>query len=145
MATLSGKPYELTAETLHHCQVTYVRGDEFLRLVARHPEISQAAMAQLVADYDSAREQLRTVGLSSSLQARLARLLLEWSAGAGDAKLGSRLSIPLTHEEIGELIGSSRETVTRALSDFRHRNLVIIKGSSLMIPSRAALGSFAAA
>lgn len=144
MATLSGKPYEVTAETLHPCQVAFVRRDEFLRFMNQNPEASHAVVKQLSSNYHGACEQLRTVGLSASAPAKLARLLLEWSAGAEQTKNGTKSHLPLTHEEIAEFIGSSRETVTRTLSDFREKRLVTLKGSTLMIPNRAALESFAA-
>jgi len=143
MATLSGKPYEVTAETLHPCQVAFVRRDEFLRFMTHNPEASHAVVKQLSSNYHGACEQLRTVGLSASAPAKLARLLLEWSAGAEQTKNGTKSHLPLTHEEIAEFIGSSRETVTRTLSDFRDKRLVTLKGSTLMIPNRAALESFA--
>jgi len=95
------------------------------------------------AQYQGACEQLRTVGLSTSAHEKLARLLLTWSAGMQPTKEGTRLKLPLTHEEIAEFIGTTRETVTRTLSDFKVRHLVAIQGSTLMIPSRAALESFA--
>jgi len=53
--------------------------------------------------------------------------------------------MPLTHEEIAELIGSSRETVTRTLSEFKSKRLLSLKGSRLMIWNRAALESFVSA
>jgi CRP/FNR family transcriptional regulator len=142
MAVLSGKPYEVTAETLHPCQIAFVRREDFLRFVAQHPDATQAVVRQLSSNYHGACEQLRTVGLSSSAPAKLARLLLEWSAGAEETKLGTRIHLPLTHEEIAEFIGSTRETVTRTLSSFRDRHLVTLKGSTLMISNRAALESF---
>ena len=145
MATLSGKPYEVTAETLHPCQIAFVRRDDFLHFVAQHPEASHAVVKQLSSNYHGACEQLRIVGLAASIPAKLARLLLEWSAGAEETKVGTRTHLPLTHEEIAEFIGSSRETVTRTLSDFRDRHLVTLKGSTLVIPNRAALESLAAA
>jgi CRP/FNR family cyclic AMP-dependent transcriptional regulator len=95
------------------------------------------------AQYHGACEQLRTVGLSTSAQEKLARLLLSWSAGIQQTKEGTRIKVPLTHEEIAEFIGTTRETVTRTLSDFKVRHLVAIQGSTLMIPNRAALESFA--
>jgi CRP/FNR family cyclic AMP-dependent transcriptional regulator len=49
----------------------------------------------------------------------------------------------MTHEEIGEFIGPSRETITRTLSDFKHRKLVMLEGSTLMISNRVALESYA--
>ena len=139
MATFSGEPYELTAETLRPCQVAFVRTDEFLRFIAQHPEASLSIVKLLTAHYHAACEQLKTVGLSASAPEKLARLLLGWSVGGEETKLGTRITLPLTHQEIAEFIGSSRETVTRTLSDFRSRHLVTLKGSTLMIPNRKAL------
>lgn len=145
MAALSGKPYEVTAETLHPCQIAFVRRDEFVRFVSRHPEASQGIVRQLSSNYHGACEQLRTVALSASAPEKLAKLLLDWSAGAEVTNLGIRITLPLTHEEIAEFIGSTRETVTRTLSDFRNRRLVTFKGSTLLISNRAALETFVTA
>ena len=139
MATLSGEPYEVTAETLRPCQVAFVRRDEFLRFIAQHPEACLGVVKLLTAHYHAACEQLKTVGLSASAPEKLARLLLGWSVGGEETKLGTRITLPLTHQEIAEFIGSSRETVTRTLSDFRSRHLVTLKGSTLMIADRPAL------
>jgi len=88
-------------------------------------------------------DQLRTVGLSASAPEKLARLLLEWSENGQTTERGTRCRMPLTHGEIGEFIGASRETVTRTLSVFKSRQLIAFKGSTLMIPSRAALAHYA--
>jgi CRP/FNR family cyclic AMP-dependent transcriptional regulator len=143
MAALCGGTYEVTAETIHPCQVAFVRREDFQRFVAKHPEASQGVARQMTMQYQAACEQLRTVGLSASAQEKLARLLLTWSAGIEQTKGGTRIKIPLTHEEIAEFIGTTRETVTRTLSDFKVRHLVAIQGSTMMIPSRAALETFA--
>jgi CRP/FNR family transcriptional regulator len=145
MSVLSGRPFEVTAETLHPCQIAFVRREDFLHFVAQHPEASQGVVRQLSSNYHGACEQLRTVALSASAPEKLARLLLDWSAGAEITKSGSSIKLPLTHEEIAEFIGSSRETVTRTLSEFKSRQLVTLKGSTLMISDRAALESFVTA
>ena len=142
MAVLSGQPYEVTAETLRPCQIAFVRSDDFFRFMAENPEVSQVIVRQLSSNYHRACEQLRTVGLSGSAQGKLAKLLLDWSAGAEQTKLGMRIPLPLTHEEIAEFIGTSRETVTRTFSEFRSRHLLTLKGSTLMISDRAALEAF---
>lgn len=142
VSTLSGKPYEVTAETLRPCHVVYIRRADFTRLVAQHPEFLQGVVRQLSANYQNACEQLRTVGLSSSAPEKLARMLLDWADGAEVTRLGTEVKLPLTHEEIAELIGSSRETVTRTLSEFKSRRLLTLKGSTLQISNRAALESF---
>ena len=143
MAAMAGLPYEVTAETLHPCHVAFVRRDDFLRFLGKHPEASQNVVNQMGSQYRGACEQLRTVGLSASAQERLARLLLTWSDGIQQSKDGTRIKLPLTHEEIAECIGTTRETVTRTLSEFKGRHLVAIQGSTVMIPDRAALESFA--
>lgn len=143
VAVLSGKPYKVTAETLRPSQISFVRRTDFLKFIAQHPEAALAALNQLSANYNGACEQLRTVGLSASAEERLARLLLEW-AGGEEQKATSRFKMPLTHEEIAECIGSTRETVTRTLSEFKHKQLVILKGSTLFISNRAALESLVA-
>jgi CRP/FNR family transcriptional regulator, cyclic AMP receptor protein len=139
MATMSGIPYEVTAETVHPCQVAFLRRDDFLRFLAKHPEAYQGAVKQLSTLYSGACEQLRTVALSASAPEKLARLLLDWSSETKDAKHGALVQMPLTHEEIAEFIGTTRETVSRTLSDFRTRQFVALRGSTLMISNRPAL------
>jgi CRP/FNR family cyclic AMP-dependent transcriptional regulator len=139
MAVMSGSPYEVTAETLHPCQVAFVRRDDFLRFLTKHPETYQGVVKQLNTLYSGACDQLRTVGLSASAPEKLARLLLEWSADGKDTKPGTPIKLPLTHEEIAEFIGSTRETVTRTFSEFKNQQLVTFQGSTLLISNRPAL------
>jgi CRP/FNR family cyclic AMP-dependent transcriptional regulator len=139
MATMGAIPYEVTAETLHPCQVAFIRRDDFMHFVAKHPEVYQNAVKQLSSLYSGACDQLRTVGLSASAPEKLARLLLSWSGDAKTTKTGTPIKVPLTHEEIAEFIGTTRETVTRTLSEFKNLRLVAVEGSSLMISNRQAL------
>jgi len=141
-AVLGNRPYEVTAETLHPSQIAFVRRDDFVRFLSVFPEAMQGLVRQLSANYRGACEQLRTVALSATVQEKLAKLLLEWSADTDASKGISRIKMPLTHEEIAEFIGSSRETVTRALGDFKQRHLVTLKGSTLTIENREALAGF---
>jgi CRP/FNR family transcriptional regulator, cyclic AMP receptor protein len=145
MSVLAGKPYEVTAETLRPSQIAFIRREDFLRFVSQHTEVSAGVVKQLSYNYHTACEQLRTVALSASAPSRLAKLLLDWAAGAGQIQPGTRVQMPLTHEEIAECIGSSRETVTRAFSGFKSQHLVTIKGSSILITNREALETLAAA
>ncbi len=139
MATMSGSSYEVTAETLHPCQVAFVHRDDFLRFAAKHLEVYRAVVKQLSTLYSGACEQLRTVALSTTAGEKLARLLLHWSSETNDAKQERPVKLPLTHKEIAEFIGTTRETVTRTLSDFKSRQFVALHGSTLLISNRSAL------
>ena len=138
-AVMGGTPYHATAETLRPSQVVFIRRDDFQHFIASHPEVYHNIVKQMASTYDGACEQLRTVGLCASASERLAKVLLEWSREAEQTTSGARITMPLTHQEIGEFIGSSRETVTRTFSEFKSRRLVALKGSTLTIPDRAAL------
>jgi len=145
MATLSGKPYEVTAETLHPCQLAFIRREDFQRFILKHAEVYQGVVSQFSSLYGGACEQLRTVGLSTSAPEKLARFLLDWSTDAKDGSAVAQIKLPLTHEEIAEFIGTTRETVTRTFSEFKNRNLVSLQGSTLSISDRPALASIGGA
>jgi CRP/FNR family transcriptional regulator len=56
-----------------------------------------------------------------------------------NGRMHARLA--LTHEEISQVVGTSRETITRLLSEFKKKELVELKGSTLTICNRPALES----
>jgi CRP/FNR family transcriptional regulator len=142
-SALSGSPYETTAETVYPSRLVPVGRREFLGFMMRHPEAYQVLSEELTREFTMACEQLRTVGLSTSAPEKLARLLLDWSENGQTFESGTKFRFSMTHEEIGEFIGASRETVTRTLSAFKHERLVAFNGSILTIPSKAALASYA--
>jgi CRP/FNR family transcriptional regulator, cyclic AMP receptor protein len=136
---MAGIPYEVSAETLYPSQIAFIPREEFVRFVHRFPEVYQAVIRQLNSQYANACEQLRTVGLSTTANEKLARLFLHWTAEEKQTSEGLQIKMPLTHEQIAECVGATRETVTRTLSDFKNRHLVMLKGTTVMIPNRAAL------
>jgi CRP/FNR family transcriptional regulator, cyclic AMP receptor protein len=145
-ASVSGKAYELTAETLDPCQVNFVKREDFLRFLKEHGEACLRVAEQLSEKYNSACHEIRSLGLSHSAAEKLAKLLLDWSTKNGEAaKLEPRLKLALTHEEIAQMIGTSRETVTRLFADLKKRQIVQAKGSTLLIRNKAALKQIASA
>ena len=138
-ASVSGKPYELTAETLDPCQVNFVKREDFLRFLREHNEVCLRVAEQLSDKYNTACHEIRALGLSHSAAEKLAKLLLEWSSKNGDTRQPGRMKLTLTHEEIAQMIGTSRETVTRLFADFKKRQFIQLKGSTLVIRNRAAL------
>ncbi len=138
-ASVSGKPYELTAETLDPCQVNFVKREDFLRFLREHNDVCLRVAEQLSEKYNTACHEIRSLGLSHSAAEKLAKLLLEWSLKNGGARQPDRMKLTLTHEEIAQMIGTSRETVTRLFADFKKRQLIQLKGSTLVIRNRSAL------
>lgn len=132
-AVVSDSAFETTAEVLDSCQVNFVRKEDFLRFLRRDPEACFSAMQQLSQKYHKTYVQVRTFGLSHTAGDKLAKLLLEWCRSTGNENGSVHLKISFTHEDIAEMIGTSRETVTRLLKDFRSRGLINLKGSDLIV------------
>lgn len=137
-AVVSGRPYEVTAEMMEPGQANFVPRDSLLQLMKDFPEAALRLAQQLSRNYFIAYEEVRTLGLSVSPSEKFAKLLLSWST-VPQTDGTSQLKLTLTHEEIGELIGTTRETVSRLFSDFKKKQLVQLKGATLVIRSRPAL------
>jgi len=139
-ATILGKPYEVSAETIEPSQLNFVKRDDFLKYLNTHSEACLHTAQQLSEKYHSAQREIRSLGLSQTTSEKLARLLLDWcNRGGEQTTKGIRLKVLLTHEEIAQMIGTTRETVTRLLSDFKKKKIIDVKGSSLFVISRTQL------
>jgi CRP/FNR family cyclic AMP-dependent transcriptional regulator len=138
-ATVTGKPYELTAEVVEPTQANFIHRLEFLGFLRENGEAALRVAQQLGETYHSAVAEMRTIGLSRSASEKLARFLLAWCATDGKGKGEIRGKLTLTHEEIAQMIGTSRETVTRLFADFKKKQVLQIKGSTLIIHDKAAL------
>src|SRR5437868_14041981 len=98
-ATVSGKPYELTAETIDPFQVNFVKREDFLRFLKEHSDACFKVADQLSDKHNNACHEVRSLGLSHSAGEKLAKLLLEWSSRNGEAaKTEPRWKLALTHE-----------------------------------------------
>jgi len=138
-SVISGRPHEVTVEALQPSQLAFIRRDDFLRLMNEHPDACLRAAEHLARDCQSAYDVIRSIGLSHSVSEKLARLLLQWSSDGRVSEGAIRVKIALTHEEMAQLIGTSRETVTRTLSEFKKRHVLELTGSTLVIRNKAAL------
>ena len=140
-ATVTGKPYELTAEVIEPAQANFIARQDFLTFLREHGEAALRVAQQLGETYHSAIAEMRTIGLSHSVGEKLARFLLDLSAGHDKGKGELRITLTLTHEEIAQVIGASRETVTRLFGEFKKKQFLQVKGSTLIIKDKTGLES----
>jgi CRP/FNR family cyclic AMP-dependent transcriptional regulator len=140
-AVVSARPYEATAETQEPSEISFLRHSDLLRLMRLHGEIALWVTQHISSDYACTCREIRDLILSDSASEKLARLLVGWldeNATAGNPR---QMKLSLTHEEIGQMIGSSRETVSRLFAGFKKQRLIQQNGSTLIIPNRVALES----
>jgi CRP/FNR family transcriptional regulator len=141
-AAISSVGYETTAETATPCQLNFVDFKHLLELMQTHSEVGVHAARCLSRDFHLAYRDIHDLVLSRSSAGKLARLLLAQSPlQPGDSE--ARIQSLMTHEEMAQRIGSSRETVTRLLSELKKRQLIRLDGSALIIRDRTALEALA--
>ncbi len=132
-ALLANVPHEATAEALQPCQVKAIGKREFTEFLGRRGIASMHAAQSLCAEYLDAFHDAQRLALPRSAAGKLARLLLDWGRAAADGKPEIRFTVALTHEEIANMAGMSRETVTRSLNQFRRDQWIIIHGASVTV------------
>lgn len=142
-AVIGGTPYELTAETCGPCQVKFIEREALLKLIERYGELGLHSAQALSREFQSAYRDIHELVLSRSSTGKLARLLLSWTIGR-EKEREIKIRSSLTHEEMAQMIGSSRETVTRLLSDLKKKELIRLEGSTLVIQNRTGLEALAA-
>jgi CRP/FNR family transcriptional regulator, cyclic AMP receptor protein len=140
---ISGRPYESTAVAQFPCKIIALPRRTFLDFLQRYPVACQNSARILSVEYKRSCDQLRILGLTLAAPIKLAKLLLQWSVEGQRTEFGARIRCSLTHEEIGEYIGVSRETITRNLTDFKNHELLEQRGSTFLIPSLRALEDYA--
>jgi len=140
-AVIAGEPFEVTAETTEPCQVNFIDRAALIERIEKNGELGLRSSQALSREFQSAYRDIHDLVLARSSAGKLARLLLSWmplkekSAECGEI----RLRPTLTHEEMAQMIGSSRETVTRLIGDLKKRDLIRLDGSTLVIQNRTAL------
>ncbi|MBZ5509669.1 MAG: Crp/Fnr family transcriptional regulator [Acidobacteriia bacterium] len=145
-ACVMNKGYEATVETLSPCQVNFIRQDDFLRFIREDSEACLGAAHQISRQYNNACRELRWVGLSRSADWRLASLLIGWCEDHAEGNVTNgtpAFKLTLTHEEIAQMIGTTRETVTRAMARFKKQKLIEVRGATLVLRNQSALQEIA--
>jgi len=142
-AVVSGGPSPITVTTIELCQIKFVERDSFLHLIEHDSRAALACATMLAHEVTTSFNDVHDLLLARSSTEKLARLLLSW---VSDEPRNRELRVPteFTHEEIAQMIGSSRETVTRLLSDMKRKELIRHDGATLVIPNRIALQAIAA-
>ena len=133
-ACVAGVPHECSAQVIVDCQVNFVGRTEFLELLKNNSHAALNAIRDLSHLYHKAHAQICSLGLSASASDKLAKLLLDWCSNYGDSGTGVHVHMSYTHAEVAEMIGTSRETVTRMFKLLKDRGLIRLVGADLFVP-----------
>jgi CRP/FNR family transcriptional regulator len=140
-STVTDTYHIATAEVMSSCQVNFIRNTDFLSFLQNNSEACMSAVKQLSRKNQTAYLQICSLGLSTSVADKLAMLFLGWCKASCEDHKSIHLKISYTHQEIAQMIGTSRETVTRILKDFKDQKLIEIDGTDMIINDKDLLES----
>jgi len=139
-ATLIGEPYTATAETIDRCRVDFITRQDFLKLLDQDKRACLSIAHTLAITLSRVIEHSRLVLLSQAATEKLAGLLVRWCDEFGEpTPRGIQIESGLTHEEMGQMICASRETVTRVLGEFKRGRIVSLLNGTILVRNRRAL------
>ena|ERR1051325_3319619 len=143
-AGLTGRPFEATAEMLEGGRVDFISREDLLKLIGRQGSPGFDLVEMFSRQFSEFVNHTRMLFLSESALEKLARLIMRWSSDFGErTNEGIRVRILLTQEEIAQIIGASRETVTRLFSALKRDQIIRVKRDWMWISDSAALASLA--
>ena len=142
-AALSGTNYEMTAETASPCQLNFIGRQDLMSLLQSESELGMHAALWLSREFQGAYRDIHDLVLARSSSGKLARLLLSCAPAGIQESQELHLRSSMTHEEMAQRIGSSRETVTRLLSDLKKKRLIRLEGATQVIRDRTGLEALA--
>ena len=134
MSLIDEKPRSATVIAMVDSVVLVLRREDFQARLRTSPEIAIALLRELSRRLRRADEKIGSLVLLD-VNGRLADLLLRLAEEEG----GDRITKKLTHNVLAQMIGSSRETVSRTMRDFVERELVDVTRKEITILNRPLL------
>lgn len=129
-STLLQKTYEGVAVAAVPTTVEVVTRGLFLQTLDHLPSFASTIALELSREYSEMVEHSKRLQLVGNTQERIARFLV---GCVGDESPGIPFELPYTHDEIGGMIGRSRETVTRTFTFFKQQGIIDIADRTLTI------------
>jgi CRP/FNR family transcriptional regulator, cyclic AMP receptor protein len=135
-SVIGGSVHETTVETLESVDAYFLTKRDLLAGIQSDERLCVAVTRQLTDKYRGAARGIRRFRFGSSVEGRVADLLLEWQKrNQGN----NSIHMALTHEEISQAIGTTRETVTRIVTRFQQRGWIRVTGDCWRIQNRGRL------
>ena len=133
ISLLGNEISESTITTLSKSHLIVLRKYEFAQIIKHHPEIFKCLLLNACQRIRNAYQHIETISSSNAKQ-RVARILLELARQEGEYQ-GEYLIFKsrLTHQELANLAGTSRETVTRVLTFLKKTGYIKVNRSIVTI------------
>ena len=133
MSLLDNEPRSATAIAMQKTEMVMLHQKDFLSIVEKRPLVLINLLATLSSRLRKANQQIGNLALHD-VYGRVARILIEMASETGERqKDGKVIFRRPTHQEIANMIGATRETVSRMISDLQRQGYIEISGKDVII------------
>jgi CRP/FNR family transcriptional regulator, cyclic AMP receptor protein len=137
-AVISGTPHLTTAQVTLPSVVALLRLEHLAGAMRKHPQLSEAVAQSLAMECKECARDMLLLRVPCSSSQRLAAVLVCLGDGRGSA-MSRQLALTYTHAELGQLIGATRETVTRLMNKFERQGVIKTTHSTFQVTDPRAL------
>lgn len=135
MALLEGKPRSASAEAVEFSKLLVITGSDFKRLLLGDPQLSLYLLRTVSQRLRKANEEIEGL-LFRNILGRVAKTLMDLSRRAKPQRDGSIvIDEHYTQQELADIVGTTREPLTRAISALRRAQLLAVKHDRYHIPN----------
>jgi CRP/FNR family transcriptional regulator len=143
LESLTDAAYPLTAVALRDSEICAAPREDFSTFLQNNADVAIGMVRFLVGEIERVRKQVIDMSFKDA-RMKVATFLLSLVKNDTPPNNGSTtLTLPLSRQEISEILELSPETVSRTLSSFRREQLVLARGRHLVIQNRTGLESVA--
>ncbi len=134
LALIDDQPRSAHVIAMEDSQLLILRREDFRRRVEANPSVAWALLTELSRRLRRADQKIGGLVLLD-VPGRISRLLLDLSSESTNGSIEK----PLTHQTIAQMIGASRETVSRAMKEFQQEGLIRVERRRIAVANRDAL------
>ena len=139
LESLTDLAYPITAVALRDCEICAAPREDFATYLQTNPDLAIGMVRFLVGELERVRTQVTDMSFKDARMKVATFLLSLLSHDTPETNGNLTLTLPLSRQEISEVLELSPETVSRTLSAFRREQLVAARGRQLVIQDRAGL------
>lgn len=125
--------YPATAEVLEKARIAVIRNEDLEKVLKAHPSMAVAIIKVLNKRLMDAQQQVKSLALHNT-HGRTAQMLMKLATEHGNkTENGLELELVISRQELANMVGTTRETVTRVLMAFKKYNLIEIERNTIRI------------
>jgi CRP/FNR family transcriptional regulator len=136
-AVLDNKPFPESAQAMEDGSVIKISRKKLLEIMDRYPDLKLEIARYSSEKLREAHDMLKNIA-TEKVEKRIAAVLIKLSEKAGASETGYfKIDVPLTRQEIADMVGTTVETCIRTMSKFQKEGLVKSSASSIMVKPAA--------